>query len=228
MITFDKDTLVREYESKFSTIQAHLDDLARLVVASNDMLEGNCFYVHGTLMLYPELFTKQSNLYWCGKQSEMRICEIGLNAGHSAMLMLLGSQTNNTPDPLQMTIFDIGHHRYTRPCFNYLQSKFSQVKFEYVEGDSTVTMPEWIRNHKDSIGTYDVVHVDGGHDLHCISNDMKNTDLLVRLHGIVIIDDTNVGHINDQVNMYLATGNYAEICVNPTSGYPHRIIQRIK
>ena len=27
---------------------------------------------------------------------------------------------------------------------------------------------------------YVIVHVDGGHSNHCISNDMKNTDLLVK------------------------------------------------
>ena len=127
-----------------------------------------------------------------------------------------------------MTIFDIGHHRYTRPCLNYLQSAFSNVDFEYVEGDSTVTMPEWIRNNKEHIGTFDVVHVDGGHSMHCISNDMKHTDLLVKKNGIVIVDDTNVDYINGHVNMYIATGNYVELPVNPTSGYPHRIIQRIR
>jgi len=56
------------------------------------------------------------------------------------MLMLLGR--NNSP--LNFTVFDIGHHPYTKPSFEYIKSKFSHVNFEYVEGDSTTIMPEWI------------------------------------------------------------------------------------
>jgi hypothetical protein len=74
---------------------------------------------------------------------------------------------------LNFTIFDIGHHTYTKPCYEYIKSKFPNVNFEYVEGDSTTTMPEWIITHKEKLNQYDAVHVDGGHSQHCILNDMK-------------------------------------------------------
>jgi hypothetical protein len=78
------------------------------------------------------------------------------------------------------------------------------------------------------MGQYDVVHVDGGHSHHCISNDMKNADILVKVNGIVIIDDTNFRHINDCVNMYLSKGAYKELNVLKSKGYQHRIIQKIQ
>jgi hypothetical protein len=87
-------------------------------------------------------------------------------------------------------------------------------------------MPKWINANPTQIGMYDVVHVDGGHSEHCISNDMKNTDLLVKRGGIVIIDDTNLSWINNYVELYLYNGKYREIDVLKTSGYPHRIIQK--
>jgi hypothetical protein len=211
-----------EYESKNKERQIYLDDLKNIVINSNSLLEGNCFYYHATLDEFPELYSKQLNLFWCGKQAVDNICEIGFNAGHSTMLLLLGR--NNTP--LNFTIFDIGHHLYTRPSYEYIRSKFSFVNFEYVKGDSTNTMPEWINNHSELMYKYDVVHVDGGHSEYCISNDMKNADLLLKKDGIMIIDDTNSETINNYVNSYILSGNYQEINLLSTYGYQHRVIKK--
>jgi len=105
------DFIESEYESKNDEKQIYLDELKNIIIESNTSLEGNCFYHHTTLNVFPELYSKQLNLFWCGKQAVENICEIGFNAGHSTMLMLLGR--NNTP--LNFTIFDIGHHIYTKP-----------------------------------------------------------------------------------------------------------------
>jgi hypothetical protein len=218
------DYIKSEYESKTLEIQKYLEDLKKIVIASNACLEGNCFYYHTTLNEYPDLFSKQLNLFWCGKQADKNICEIGFNAGHSTMLMLLG----RTNEPLHFTIFDIGHHLYTKPTYEYIKSKFSHVNFEYVEGDSTITMPQWILNNLELKYKYDVVHVDGGHSEHCISNDMKNSDLLVKKYGIIIIDDTNNETINKYVDLYISTGKYVELQLLPTYGYKHRVIMKIK
>ena len=56
---------------------------------------------------------------------------------------------------------------------------------------------------------------------------MKNSDLLVKQFGIVIVDDTNHKIINDKVNECIATGKYREVDVLKTRGYPHRIIQKL-
>lgn len=218
------DVIKSEYESKNEEKLVYLDDLKNIVINSNSSLEGNCFYYHNTLNTFPELYSKQINLFWWGKQAVENICEIGFNAGHSTMLMLLGM--SNTP--LNFTIFDIGHHSYTKPSYEYIKSKFSFVNFEYVEGDSTITMPKWINNHSELMYKYDVVHVDGGHSEYCISNDMKNADLLVKIDGIIIIDDTNVPEIDNYVNLYLSNGNYCEINLLQTYDYQHRVIKKIK
>jgi hypothetical protein len=218
------DLVKIEYESKNNKKEIYLNDLKNIVINCNDNLEGNCFYYHETLNIFPELYSKQLNLFWCGKQAVENICEIGFNAGHSTMLMLLGRDNS----PLNFTIFDIGHHLYTKPSLNYIKSQFSHVNFEYVEGDSTIVMPEWINQHKELIGKYDVVHVDGGHDEHCISNDIKNADILVKIHGIIIIDDTYIHYINKYVNLYISNGKYVELKLLETSGYQHRVIKKIK
>ena len=225
MPEFDHAELAGEYDSFSDKKEDILDKLTHLILESKESLEGNAFCLDASLNLYPRLFTKQVNLFWSGKQATTRICEIGFNAGHSTMLLLLGRDTS----PVDFTIFDIGTHRYTRPCVSYIQSVFPHVKFEYVEGDSTVTMPSWINTHKELIGSYDVIHVDGGHSEHCIINDMKNTDLLIKLNGIVIIDDTNLENhaINRCVDMYISTGRYVELDIIKTECYPHRILRKI-
>lgn len=211
-----------EYMGKTDEREKYLADLKEIIIKSNpSFVEGNCFYQHCTLNLIHEFYSKQLNLYWAGKQATQSICEIGFNAGHSAMLMLLGR--NKTP--LNFTVFDIGGHPYTRPCFNYIQTSFPHVQFEYVEGDSTVTMPEWIKRNSMK---YDVVHVDGGHTDHCIARDMKHTDLIVKTNGIVIIDDTNFASINKFVDFYLSSGRYVELTVRNTDVCPHRVIKKIK
>jgi len=224
MPEFDEKLIKDMYASHSVEMDLYLHDLKQRIIDSNSTLEGNSFYVHESLDIYPELFTKQLNLFWCGMQATAKVCEIGFNAGHSSMLMLMARDKT----PLEFTIFDIGHHAYTKPCLEYIKSKFLNVNFEYVEGDSTLTMPIWIQQNNENKATYDVIHVDGGHSEHCITNDMINADILVRVGGILIVDDTYMSHVNDCVNSYLATGNYAEMDVLSTQGYRHRIIRKIK
>ena len=222
-LNFIKLDLIKEYEDKKNIKEKYLEDLKTIINNTNSLLEGNCFYHHTTLNLYQDLYTKQLNLFWCGKQGITRICEIGFNAGHSTLLMLLGRNTTS----LDFTVFDIGHHNYTKPCLEYIKSQFTNINFEYIEGDSTSTIPKWIHNNKNLIWSYDVVHVDGGHSEHCISNDMKNADLLLKTNGIIIIDDTNDPNINKYVDLYISFGNYIELNVLTSFGYPHRIIKKI-
>jgi len=202
-----------------------MEGLTQIIVNSKTALEGNCFYYHGTLKLSPELYTKQVNLFWCGNQATHKLCEIGFNGGHSAMLLLLGRPST----PLEFTVFDIGCHAYTKPCVDYLASQFKHVTFEYIEGDSTVTMPAWMDAHP-CAGHYDVVHVDGGHDDHCITNDMKNADWIVKHNGLIIVDDSCIPHIANCIQLYLDSGRYREIWLLSTEvsyGAPHRILQKL-
>jgi predicted O-methyltransferase YrrM len=211
-----------QYEALQPVLTKHVDELEKIIVATGKTLEGNSFYQHETLTKRDALVPKQVNLFWAGLQAKTRVCEIGFNAGHSTLLLLLGRDT-----PLDFTVFDIGHHAYTKPCLEYMKEAFPNVTFEYIEGDSTMKVPQWTANNADRMGTYDVVHVDGGHSEHCIRNDMKNAVRLVAPGGILIIDDTDAPQINKYVDIYLALGEFVEVPICVTPMYPHRMLRRL-
>ena len=212
--------LAQEYAERYPEMLIYLEDLKQIILEHipETEFEGNSFYHHQSIREYPELYNKQLNLFWCGKQAPARICEIGFNAGHSAMLLLLASSATT------FTVFDIGHHRYTQPCLNYIEHIFPHVAFEYIVGDSTLTMPTQMEGRQE---TYDLVHVDGGHSEFCATSDMKHADILLKPSGIMVVDDTDAPQINGLVNLYLASGKYEVVNVLKTFGYPHRVIRKI-
>ena len=219
----DKTAITNEYRSNTVRMEYYLSDILHIVSQNTNMgFEGNAFYYHNSQRRFNELFPKQANLFWAGSQATARICEVGFNAGHSALLMLSGCSTPT----IEFTVFDIGQHNYTRPCVEYIQSQFPKATLEYIEGDSIVKMAEYVQDHPERVGTYDVVHVDGGHTLECITADFANAKKLVRKGGIIVVDDTNIDYINAAVNVAISSGEFTEVDCFPTVGYQHRILQK--
>lgn len=220
----DKERALKDYEANAPCLDLHLEALAYIVEQRGEPLEGNSFYYHQSMFRFAQLFTKQVNLFWFGSQAPSRICEIGFNAGHSSLLMLLGRRGK----PVILTLFDIGEHTYTRPAVEYIRSQNPNATIEFIEGDSTRTMPEWIAKHPECASKYDLVHVDGGHSEECIRNDLQNALALTRVGGVLIVDDVNVSYINEWVNIYVSQQLCEEVDVFPTQGYPHRVIRKIR
>lgn len=181
MVQMNAGAYAAEFDEKLKEAQHHLDRLREIMIASGETCEGNCFLFHNSVTYAPELRSKQINLYACGKQAR-RILEIGFNAGHSCLLFLLAN-----PDSL-ITIFDIDMWRYTRPCFEYLNSQFPG-RMEFIAGDSLHTVPAYYAAHPDV--SFDVVHVDGAHDAIHVQGDMENVRRLSTTDTLVILDDDN-------------------------------------
>ena len=219
----DLDQIKAHFSEKADIFTEHKEALAPLVNIVGEPLEGNSIYEHGTLREEPLLLNKQLNLFWVGTQAEINICEIGFNAGHSALLFLLG----NTAENLRFTIFDIASHRYVPVCFEYIQSKFPNVNFELIIGDSMITVPNFINSNSREIGTYDVVHVDGGHLENVAKSDINMAKQLVRVGGIIVFDDIDNTYINSEVEDCIKSGSYIEIKIFKSKYYEHRILRRI-
>jgi len=219
----DKFSIQETYRNQTVQYEYWLSDILQIVNQFPDSsLEGNAFYYHNTQNRFHELQPKQMNLMWAGTQVQAKLCEIGFNAGHSALLLLQGCSDKQ----IQCTLFDIGHHSYTKPCVEYVQSQFPNAQIDYIVGDSIRTMREYITQNPSCCGTYDVVHVDGGHSLECITADFAHATQLVRPGGIVIIDDTNIDYITAAVDQAIQSGNYTELDCFPTVGYQHRILRK--
>jgi hypothetical protein len=171
---------------------------------------------------------KVANLLWAIKllcdNDNLNICEIGFNAGHSACMITSVLEDKS----FNFYIFDYGEHYYMKPCFDLLYSSFKKDNNNIllIEGDSIITLPNFINNNQQLIGNFNFIHIDGGHTKECIENDFKNADLLIKKDGIIIIDDTNISVINECVDYYINNKNYEELIFYNLNEYcyPHRII----
>ena len=119
---------------------------------------------------------------------------------------------------IQNTIFDICEHKYTLPCFKYLQSVFPN-RLQIFPGDSTKTVAEFYTNNPNT--KFDLIHIDGGHFGEIPNKDFYNS--LKLASDIIIWDDTQMKTLNDLLNGYIKKGLVSEIFMYKTLVYQHRI-----
>jgi len=185
----------------------HIRNIANILRSIGERIEGNLicdidpehYVIHRNLAKIRNLQTLA-----LGKK---RICEIGVNAGHSLLLMLLVN-----PEA-EYTLFDLGNHRYTRPCIDYIRSQFPNTVIEISYGTSVETIPEYIRLGSDK--KYDLCHLDGGHTFEVFSEDYANVKKMLMPNGIVIFDDYDLSQIAQFVNSKVAAGEIVEF-VDPS------------
>jgi predicted O-methyltransferase YrrM len=212
-----------KYNAAAPAIEEHVRAIEDIIKDSGSPLEGNSFYYHNSLTRFEQLLTKQINLFWAGSHAKTRFLEIGFNAGHSSLLFLKAA-----PETLkEVTLFDLGSHAYVRPSLEYVRKQFPSVNMTYIEGDSTRTLPAFVSVNSDKKGTYDVVHVDGGHDRDVVLSDVAATADLVAPGGLFILDDTNIDYISEIADACIRSGAFAEEKILDTVGYQHRILRRV-
>jgi len=159
-----------------------------------DWIEGNCFYKHLTFEVDSSLKTKQRNILALA-QGRKNILEIGFNAGHSCLLMLMVNPV------CHITALDICEHTYTKKCFDYLSKEF-EGRITLIEGDSTVTLPLLVQQKQ----VYDLIHVDGSHASVVAKSDFKNSINLMTPTTMVILDDTDLIQLQTLWKDYLDRG----------------------
>ncbi|CAK0770476.1 hypothetical protein CCP3SC1AL1_500014 [Gammaproteobacteria bacterium] len=74
-----------EYTTLLEQNHYHLEKIKEIATRNNELLEGNCFYMHNTWRQVPLLMYKQLNLFSLAR-GRRRILEIGFNAGHSCLV----------------------------------------------------------------------------------------------------------------------------------------------
>jgi precorrin-6B methylase 2 len=102
----------------------------------------------------------------------------------------------------------------------------SAVRWEAVLGNSLIQAPLWIQQNPSHVGTFDVVHVDGGHSVECIVGDLATAVILTRPGGRIIVDDLQSEVIRNVLNMWLRTGVLTpDLQFQCTSYYPHVVLR---
>jgi predicted O-methyltransferase YrrM len=113
------------------------------------------------------------------------ICEIGFNAGHSAIAYLSANPK------ARIISFDLGHHLYSWKALEVLQQTYPDATIQLVIGDSARSVPDFIKLHPHI--KCDLIFIDGGHTYEQAMTDLKNMKALANPAGhVVIIDDVSM------------------------------------
>lgn len=165
---------IQEYFQRKQETSQHWNKIESLISESKELLEGH-------ICLSNDFIGKQLNLYHYAKVAT-QILEIGFNAGHSTLIYLIANPTS------KIYLFDLGVHKYTRECFNYLDSVFPN-RLSIIYGDSVKVIPQFTRDNPEI--KFDLLHIDGGHTTEIATADLINCKALASTHNIVIFDDTD-------------------------------------
>jgi hypothetical protein len=209
------------YKSLEPEILETVKAIDAIILGTNEGLEGNCFY-HGNTLNEDWFFLyKRMNYSYVIQEYKLKnILEIGFNAGHSAAVFLAAMDKD-----AMYTCFDLGQHAYTKPCFDYIQSKYPQVQ-RCIEGDSKETIKNTFNENVDLYESFDCVHIDGGHDDETVQSDIQYSHYFLKKGGILILDDTQMVQIFKYIPAILALG-YAFIFQIPTFGFSHVCFQKL-
>jgi predicted O-methyltransferase YrrM len=199
-------------------VKYHIANIADILDRIGERVEGNLI-----CDITSDNFTdvaNESKIYNLLKLSEnkSKICEIGVNAGHSLLLMVSAN-----PEA-EYLIFDLNGHAYTKPCVDYIKNAYPSTKITEIYGDSNVTLKQYIESNE--LHTFDLIHIDGGHDTQTVENDFTHTQELLTKDGIVIFDDYNFGNIHNAINHYVEEGvitKYTEGVVETNLHYIYQI-----
>ena len=176
-------------------VVAHISHIGNILNEIGERVEGNLI-----CDVSADNFTDKGNeskIYNLLKLSEnkSKICEIGVNAGHSLLLMISNNPT------AEYLIFDLNAHIYTKPCMEYIKNAYPSTKITEVYGDALLTLKEYVKNNE--LHTFDLIHVDGGHGMHNVVSDFIYTQELLTTEGIVVFDDYNYNNIRDVIDYYI-------------------------
>jgi hypothetical protein len=161
-----RDTLDEIFADAF---RQRLRRIAEIVRRSGDSLEGNIFYADGDER-YAErppaaqLAPARRNV-WRAVRFKERLLEVGVNAGHSALLALSSSPI------IEYYGVDVMSHPYTAECVDFLKGEFPG-RVHLFPGDSREVLP-WLVNRRAEL-MFDIFSVDGGHTSEVCEADVAN------------------------------------------------------
>ena len=198
--TIRRDTLAEVFSVAFLERLGRLNAIVR---RSGEALEGDVFYPdlderYAENPPADDLAPARRNL-WRAVRFKERLLEVGVNAGHSALLALSSNPR------LEYYGVDILAHSYTIECVDYLKGEFPG-RVHLFPGDSREVMP-WLADRRDELA-FDIIHVDGGHtDDVCLSDVTHAIRMSRGLDGRhLLLDDVHASWIFDIYCEFVARG----------------------
>ena len=199
--SIQRDTLEEVFAKRF---RLRLKRIAELVQQSGESLEGNIFYADlddRYVEQPPEggLAPARRNA-WRAVRFKERLLEVGVNAGHSALLALSSNPR------LEYYGVDIMSHAYTAECVDFLKGEFPG-RVHLFTGDSREVLP-WLVSRRAELA-FDIFHVDGGHSEDICRSDMSNC---IQIAGgergrHVLLDDVHASWIFDVYCEFVSRGD---------------------
>jgi len=114
-------------------------------------------------------------------------CEVGLNAGHGTIAMLLANPR------VQVYSFDLMLFPYSPTVVHLIDSTFPG-RFRVIRGDSTVSVPQHVRQVVAGKSPWcDVALVDGDHSFAGSKQDLINIAQMAKCNATLLADDINEG-----------------------------------
>mgnify|MGYP000382925971 FL=1 len=187
------------------------------------VLMGNLFYKHAQRVppFYDSELSDEASLkrerITNATQGLETLFEVGLNGGHSALLML----SNN--DKIKIISNDIAKHYppcpdlhpevYVEAAAEALTEMFPD-RFTFLKGDCLKVVPEFVNNNKHLL--LDAAHIDGEKSTY--ARDFLNLKPLLKDGAIIIFDDSQMPTVRQQINHLLKLGEINEIAEFPDVG----------
>jgi hypothetical protein len=199
--SIQRDSLEEVFAEPF---RVRLRRIAELVKQSGEALEGNIFYadLKDTYFNQPPdsaLAAARRNV-WRAVRFKERLLEVGVNAGHSALLALSSNPR------LEYYGVDIMSHAYTAECVDFLKGEFPG-RVHLFTGDSREVLP-WLVSRRAEL-SFDIFHIDGGHTEEVCRSDMGNCIRIASGHRgrHVLLDDVHASWIFDVYCEFVSRGD---------------------
>jgi len=221
--TIHRDTLAEIFSDAFLQ---RLQLINAIVKQSGERLEGNIFYADLDQRFVEsapaeDLAAARRNV-WRAARFKKRLLEVGVNAGHSALLALSSNPR------LEYYGVDIVTHAYTIECVDFLKGEFPG-RVHLFPGDSREVLP-WLAERSGELNV-DLYHVDGGHTDEVCLSDMTNCIRMGQSQKgrHLLLDDVHASWIFDIYCEFVARGDLTtETFFGDWEGAGRNVLARIE
>lgn len=121
-----------------------------------------------------------------------RVCEIGMNGGHSAVIFLAALYPSQKEFRVHLDMFDLTEFKYSKTVEKYIKVLYPGM-FTLHVGNSRDMVPKWTEDNAKNGPPCDIFSVDGDHTYEGALIDIRNAANATKKGGYIILDDMTPG-----------------------------------